>query len=182
MPNTHSAHWPLKNRSVQTASKLRGNSARCQGFGKKPKIPSFPPPCFIASPSTDLIWQPLLHGSQTHRPPRLRSKGPWWLLGALSVVRYWRGLASWAVSPVPCPWDWHGKAGGLCCLWDVHSLCQRSGAPGQWPKGERQHMWRGQLPSPTAAGLEEPPAQRAWQCNPCAHSPMNGHGTGEGCC
>ena len=110
------------------SKQAQGNSPRCQVFGKKAKMHSFPSPCFTASPSTDLIWQPLLHGSQTHRPPRLRSKGPWRPLGDLSLVRRWNGLASPAAS--------RAGVGRQACLWDVHSLCQRSGLQAN-PQKER---------------------------------------------
>lgn len=62
-------------RDLQIARKLRDNSETCQVFEKKAKMPNFPSPCFIASLSTDLIWQVPFHGSQMHRPPRLMSDG-----------------------------------------------------------------------------------------------------------
>lgn len=139
-PNANSRHQQFGRRGVQTTRKHRDNTETCQVFGKKAKMPNFPLPYFIASPSTDLIWQVPFHASQTHRPPRLMSNGPRWLLrdwiadALMELLKFLELLPRAGMGRQACP-----------AFLDVDSLCQRLGSSGPMPYCDKAPKFRASI-------------------------------------
>lgn len=107
-----------------------GITVKCaKSLGRKQKCLHFPPLCFIASPSTDFIWQVPFHGRQTHRPPRLLSRGPRWLLRGWITAALMEQLHYLSCFQAL---DWEGRPALLVV---GVSICARDqGLPGQCPK------------------------------------------------
>lgn len=147
----------IRERGAQTARKLRGNGEMGQITGKKADMPNFPPLCFIASPSVDLIWQVLLHDSQTHRPPRLIGRGPRWPLSDRIPEALMEQLHFLSCFPRA------GMARPACS-----AACGRltDYARDQGPQANA-HMRKGGAALAHLCWLLKVPAVYDWQCNPC---------------
>lgn len=152
----------------------------CQVFGKKVKMPNFPLPYFIASPSTDWIWQVPFHASQTHRPPRLRSNGPRWLLRDWITDALMEQLTFLELLP---------RAGmgrqGCSAFLDIDSLYQRLGSSGPMPYCDKAPKFRasscarGSCLIPYLCWFKSPQHYMTDKAT-SGYSPMNGQVTREG--